>query len=322
MRGIARASHAIAERVDGCDVEQRIADDDRQRSLDQGQPVAPQHFAERNGDPLVARRRGLESGRLLERDAHIEADRHQDRADEERHAPGPGDERRLAESDEQREEEAGCDEKADRRSELGKHAEPGAPSCWRVLDRNQRRPAPFAAEADALQEAQRREEPGRQHARGRVARQGADQRRRDAHRQHRGDQRRLAPDPVAEMPEQKRSHGAGEKGEAEGEIGVEGLRLRRRFRKEHRAEYQRGGGPKNVEVVELDRRADEARQQDLARPGALGLQSPPFPQSPPPWSPALPGLAAGWPLAPVNFRVRLSVFKRIGAFFCSCASGK
>src|SRR5580704_10167404 len=74
------------------------------------------------------------------------------------------------------------------------------------------------------------------------------------------------------MPEQKRSHGAGEKSEAEGKIGVEGLRLRRRFRKEHRAEHQRGGRPKNIEVVELDRRADEAREQDLARPGALGLR--------------------------------------------------
>ena len=64
-----------------------------------------QHRAERNGDPLVERDRGFEGRRLLERDANIEPDRDQQRADQERDAPGPVDERRLAKSDQKHEEQ-------------------------------------------------------------------------------------------------------------------------------------------------------------------------------------------------------------------------
>jgi hypothetical protein len=73
------------------------------------------------------------------------------------------------------------------------------------------------------------------------------------------------------MSEHERVHGAGEKGDAEGEIGVERLRLRRGFRKEHGAENQRGRGAENVEIVELDRRADKARQHDPADACAFRL---------------------------------------------------
>ena len=106
--------------------------------------MIPQHHAERHGDPLVERDRRLEGRRLLERDANIEPDRDQDRAHQEGDAPRPVDERRLAKSDEKREEQCGRDEEADRRPELREHAEPGAPTLRRVFDRKQRRPAPLA----------------------------------------------------------------------------------------------------------------------------------------------------------------------------------
>ena len=100
----------------------------------------------------------------------------------------------------------------------------------------------------------------------RVARQHADQGGREAHHQHRGDQRRLAPDPVAEMAEQHRADGPREEGDAEGQEGVERLRVRRRFREERLPDHQRGGGAVDVEIVEFDRRADEAGEHDPPRP--------------------------------------------------------
>ena len=115
-------------------------------------------------------------------------------------------------------------QKADRRPELREHAEPGAAAGRRVLGREQRRAAPFAAEPDALAEAQQAEQPRRERARLGVARQDADQRGRQAHRQHRGDERRLAADAVAEMAEQDRADRAREEGDAEGQKGVERLR--------------------------------------------------------------------------------------------------
>ena len=71
------------------------------------------------------------------------------------------------------------------------------------------------------------------------------------------------------MAEQERADRSGEEGDAEGEVGVERLGLRRRLGEEHGAEDQSGRRPKNVKIVEFDRRPDQARQHDLADAGAL-----------------------------------------------------
>ena len=81
-----------------------------------GRQIVAQHCAERDGDPLVERHRGLEAWRLLEGDPNVKSDRDQDRAREEGDAPGPIDERRFTKSDQERQEEAGGDEEADRRA--------------------------------------------------------------------------------------------------------------------------------------------------------------------------------------------------------------
>ena len=130
-------------------------------------------------------------------------------------------------------------------------------------------PSPTPCTKRKAASAQRRE-----HARACVRRQRADQRRRQPHGQHGRDERRFASDPIAEMAEQERAHGPREKGEAEGQIGVERLRLGRRFRKEHRPEHERRRGAEDIEVVELDRRADEARERDLADARALRFACP------------------------------------------------
>jgi hypothetical protein len=75
------------------------------------------------------------------------------------------------------------------------------------------------------------------------------------------------------MPEQERANRAGEKGDAEGEIGVERLGLRGGLGEEHRPEHQRRRSAEDVEVVEFDRRADEARQHDPAHSRAPRLRA-------------------------------------------------
>ena len=64
----------------------------------------------------------------------------------------------------QQQEQAVGEDKAERRPELREHAEPGAPAVRRVLGRQQRRAAPFAAEPDALAEAQQAQQPRREDA--------------------------------------------------------------------------------------------------------------------------------------------------------------
>ena len=147
---------------------------------------------------------------------------------------------------------------------MREHAVPGAFALGRVFDRNERCATPFAAKPDALHEPQSGERPRREHARARVGRQRADQRRRQPHGQHGGDERRFAADAIAKMAEQERAHGSRKEGEAERQIGVERLRFGGGFREEHRPEHERRGGAEDIEIVELDRRADEARERDLA----------------------------------------------------------
>ena len=127
---------------------------------------------QRHGDAAVLLKR-LERRRLLERDAHIESDRHQNRAEEEGNSPRPIDERRLAKANEQQKKEAGRYQEADRRAKLREHAVPCALSLRRVFYRNQSRPAPFAAKANALQETQRGKRQRRESARRCVRRQRA-----------------------------------------------------------------------------------------------------------------------------------------------------
>ena len=118
----------------------------------------------------------------------------------------------VSQSREQQEDAAG-EEEADRRAELRKHAVPGALARRRVLDRQQHRAAPLAAEAQALAEAAQRQQQRRGDADRVVGRQHADRHRRHAHRQQRRHQRRLAADAVAEVAEQRRADRPREEGD-------------------------------------------------------------------------------------------------------------
>ena len=175
--------------------------------------------------------------------AYVEADHNQRRAEQERDPPAPLTELLLAEQHRQGQEQAVGGEEADRRAELGKHAEPGAL-------------------AEALAEAQHAEQQRRPVADAVVAGEDADQGGGHPHQQQRGDQGRLAPDAVAEVAEQRRAQRTGEEGDAEGEEGAEHLRGAGCLREEYRTDHQGGGSGIDVEIVELDGGADEAGDCD------------------------------------------------------------
>ena len=85
-----------------------------------------------------------------------------------------------------------------------------------------------------------------------------------AHRQQRGDERRLAPDAVAEVAEQRRADRAGRRTRSRTS------RARRAWPrpgseagKNSRGKHDHRGRRVDVEVEELDRRADQAREEHL-----------------------------------------------------------
>ena len=138
----------------------------------------------------------------------------------------------------------------------------------RVLHRKQGSAAPFAAEPEALAEAQQAEQRRRYPAGARVGRQEGDGERRQAHDQQRGDERRLASESVTEVAENRRAERPREEGHRQAGIGREQLRGRRRGREEQRPEHQARGGRVDIEIVELARCADEARDQHARSRGA------------------------------------------------------
>ena len=190
--------------------------------------------------------------------AYIEPDHDQRRAEQERNAPAPGPELLVVQAHGQAEKQAVGGEKTDGGPQLREHAEPGALAWRSVLGGQQCRAAPFATQAQALAEAQQAQQDRGPGADAVVAWQHADQGGADAHQQQRGHQGRLAPDPVAEVAEQRRAQGAGQERDAEGQECREHLGRAGALGKEHRADHQGGGGGVDIEIVELDGGADEA----------------------------------------------------------------
>ena len=155
-------------------------------------------------------------------------------------------------------------EEADRRAELRKHAVPGAPARRRILDCEEHGTAPLAAEAETLAEPAERKHERRGDADGLVGRQRPNQHRRDAHGEQRRDERRLAADAVAEVAKERRADRTGHECDREGRERGEGGRSGIGRREEQPRKDEDGGGRVNVEVEELDGRADKAREQDLS----------------------------------------------------------
>src|SRR5690606_38728746 len=85
---------------------------------------------------------------------------------------------------------------------------------------------------------------------------------RDSHREQCRNERRLAPDTIAEMAEQRGADGPGEERERERRERLQRRRRRVARGKKQLREYEYGGRAVDVEVEVFDRRADEARDEN------------------------------------------------------------
>ncbi len=217
-----------------------------------------QHFAQRKTCNRFMTGSLSKFGRLGEFQANPEAENHQYGAGKKGQAPSPAHELGVGQRIAEKKEEAIGEDEADRRTELGEHAETRAPAGRRILHGEQRGTAPFSAKAEPLTEAHQAQQQRRPPAKCLICRQKSDGEGRAAHQEQRGHQRRLAPDPVTIMPEHRRAQRPRKKGDRKTRISRKQLCRRRGRRKEKRPEYQRRRRRIDVEIIEFDRGAREA----------------------------------------------------------------
>ena len=244
-------------------------------------PVATEHGAQRE---LLDRALFLRLDERLGFDQaqpHPQADDDHDGREEERHPPAPFEERLrslagavgVGEQEVDREEDAVGDDEAERRADLGERPVPGALSGRRVLGGHEGRARPLTAECEALREPQHEQHEGGPPADLLERGQASDEEGRDAHRQQRGDEGGLPAEPVAEVAEHDRADRARDHRRAEHRERREERGGVVAGREEQDREDEDGRGRVGVEVVELDRRADEARGDDArarVQRGGLG----------------------------------------------------
>ena len=255
---------AVGQREHRHQVEQHVGREHDQRAEHKALEAAAEHVDERHLGPLAGFDDLRERRGLVQAQPHPQPDDHQRGRGQERDPPAPREERLVRHHRRQQQEQPVGDEEPDGRAQLREGAEEGALALRGVLGGQQRRTAPLAAEPEALPEPAQRQQQRREHADRRVPRQESDEDGRDAHRQQRGHQRGLAPDAVAEVPEQRGADRAGHERDRERRQRLQGRRGRVPGREEQLREHQHRGGRVDVEVVELDRGADEAGQHDLA----------------------------------------------------------
>src|SRR5699024_5070493 len=136
--------------------------------------------------------------------------------------PTPGHERiagvsgLVTERGHQDEEETIGQEETERGTQLRPHRGAGTVAGLGVLAGQQRGTGPFPAEAEALAETHEREQRGGDDTDLVIGGQQTDEDGGDTHGQQRTDQGGLAPHTVTEMPEDDRSQGTGDEGQAEG----------------------------------------------------------------------------------------------------------
>ena len=215
--------------------------------------------------PRLAFARLAEAGerrRFEDRETDEDPDHDERDARQKRQPPAPGDELRVAHLRAADREDHRRQEQARGYAHLRPAARQTAPPARRVLDGHQHGPAPLAADAEPLRAAQHHEQHRRPHAERLVGREQPDQERRHAHDHQRIHEHRLASEPIAVVAEHDAADRTRDEPDREGAERRQRADERVDVRKEQPVEDQRRGGAVQEEVVPLDRRADEAGQDD------------------------------------------------------------
>jgi len=260
LAAVAQGGHAVAQGKRRGDVEQRITHHHRCGAQQYWQPMLAEQLHQRHFDWRFFGHGIGEHRGLVQFEARIQANHHQRSAEDERDTPAPAAELLVAQAHGQDQEQAVGRQEADRRAQLREHAEPGTFAFRCVLGRQQGCAAPFPAQAKALAETQHTQQDGGPGADAVIPRQQADQRGAHAHQQQRGHQCGFASDTVSKVAEQRRTQRAGDESDTEGQERCQHLRGAGGLREEHRANHQCSGSGIDIEVVELDGGADDARR--------------------------------------------------------------
>ena len=193
--------NAVRQAEDRREVEGRRLGHRAEQHLERRNLVALQHREKRHALGRSALDCALEDRRFLHLHAHVEADREDGRAGDERHAPAPGEQLLLRQrADGERRERA--EHRAGggaARDERGKEA---ARVAGRALHRQQRPAADSAPSEKPCRNRRQTRTSGAAMPIGREGRRQADQRGRGAHEDERRHHDRLAPDAVAEVREE------------------------------------------------------------------------------------------------------------------------
>ncbi len=250
---------------------------DADRRGEQHRPRRAQHVEQRRARPLPPLRQRGEERTLGDLQAYVETGAEQHEREQERHPPAPGAEVVVRQHADQRDDPGG-EHRAQRGAELGEAGPQAARPVTGVFGDHERRAAPFAADRDALYDAEQDEQDGGPDADRVVRGQQADEEAAGAHQDHRQEHHRLAAEPVAEVAEDDAAERTGEIPRGERAEGGHGAHRRVGPGEEEVAEDERGDGSVDEEVVELHGCAEQPGQRDAAQ---LPGRGPGFPGSGP-----------------------------------------
>jgi hypothetical protein len=197
--------------------------------------------------PCSARRRSFEDAQ-----ADVEADEHEHDVQQERDPPAPFQKGIAGQGAESEHRQVG-EEQARRHTELrpGRN-EAAVCAGLRPLHRQEHRSAPLAADAHALNEAQRRQQHRAPDADAVVSRHQRHGESGQAHEQQRRDQRRLAADAIAVVAEDECSDGPRQETDREDPERLQGADQRLGIGEVQPGEHQPRHGGVKKEVVPLD----------------------------------------------------------------------
>src|SRR6266550_2434089 len=251
--------YRIGENVGREEIERSLLGQPQESRLQDLPPVATNDLGHGSRFDLPLVEKPLEERSLEHPQPDIQADSHQQDAEVERHPPAPGGKPFRTGDVTHDVESTVRQHQPDGDTELRPAGPETALTTMSPLHRHQHRAAPFAADADPLDETQDDEEESAPDANRRIGRDEADEEGGDAHQQQRGDQCRLAADAVAVVAEDRRPDRPGNKPDGVNHKDVEGRNGGIGFGEEQVGKDESGSGGIEKEVIPLDRRSDRAR---------------------------------------------------------------
>ena len=257
----AQDRRAVGEDESAKDIARRLLRQPQQRRQRDLLGLALEHFEHRHAFDAVFGDHLLEDRGFEDAEPDPQPDPDHDDADQKRDAPAPHQELVARKPAEHQHRQIGQEEPG-RRAELRPGRDEAAMlGGSRPFHGQQYRAAPFAADADPLDQANDRQQDRAPDADARVGRDETDGNRRDAGHQQGRNQGRLAPDPIAPMAEYRRADRPPDKPDKENAERLENADQGSGLGEEERSEDQRAHLAVKQEIIPFDRGADRAGDQ-------------------------------------------------------------